>query len=116
MNYRYFKLSEFACKETGENHIEPQFVAVLDEARHRAGFPFHVNSGYRSPNHSKERDKEKAGMHTTGKAADIAVADGVQKYKIVQIFIVLGFTGIGVGKDFVHGDLREGQRVMWDYS
>lgn len=111
----YFKLSEFACKETGENRISPEFVAGLDELRERCGFPFVITSGYRSPIHSKEAKKDKPGMHTKGIAADIYVESGVQRRAVVAHALDLGYGGIGVAKTFVHVDKREGQPVMWTY-
>ena len=31
--YKYFKLDDFKCQETGENEIDPEFVMKLDELR-----------------------------------------------------------------------------------
>lgn len=112
---KYFKLSEFACKETGENKIDHEFVAALDELRERCNFPFVITSGYRSPKHSVEAAKERPGRHSEGIAADIQVSYGVQRHKVVEHAIDLGFTGIGVAKTFVHVDQREGQHVLWTY-
>ena len=113
---RHFKLSEFQCHETGENHIKPEFIGKLDDLREVCGFPFVITSGYRSPRHSKEVDKPGGpGQHSAGIAADIAVGDGVQRWMIVQHAMDLGFTGIGAAKTFIHVDLREGQQVLWTY-
>ena len=40
-------------------------------------------------------------------AADIKVTDGIQRFKIVEQAISLGFTGIGVASSFVHVDIRD---------
>jgi uncharacterized protein YcbK (DUF882 family) len=80
-------------------------------------FPFVITSGYRSPQHSVEKDKLTKGRHTLGIAADIAVSNGYQRYKIVEKAIELGFKGIGVANSFVHVDLRNTDTpVMWTYS
>ena len=56
------------------------------------------------------------GTHTRGIAADIAVSDGFQRMNIVHEALKMGvFTGIGVHKDFIHLDMREGTPVMWTY-
>jgi uncharacterized protein YcbK (DUF882 family) len=115
MTYKYFNLEEFACKETGENFIKPEFVERLDMLRGVCGFAFKINSGYRSPEHSAEKDKDEPGTHTEGIAADIAVTNGWQRFVIVSKAIEHGFNGIGVGKDFVHLDDRSGFGVMWVY-
>lgn len=113
--FKYFDFSEFACKETGENHINPNFVARLDMLREKCGFPFTITSGYRSPEHSKEAVKEKPGRHSKGDAADIHVADGIQRRKLVHEALKMGFGGIGVANTFVHVDGREATPVMWTY-
>ena len=57
MSYKYFTEEEFACQETGENKIVPEFVERLDELREACNFPFHITSGYRSSEHSIEKAK-----------------------------------------------------------
>ena len=115
MNLKYFDIKEFDCKETGENHMQPAFLKKLDKLRDVCGFPFVVTSGYRSPNHSVERNKKTTGKHTQGIAADIATSDGSVRYKIIEEALKLGFTGIGVAKTFIHLDTREGTPVIWSY-
>ena len=115
VTYKYFKLEDFACSDTGENEIQDEFVKKLDELREACGFPFIVTSGYRSPNHPIEAKKSSPGTHAQGIAADIAVNGGVQRRKIVHSAIILGFKGIGVDKSFVHVDTRKGTPVMWSY-
>lgn len=115
---KYFDISEFDCKHTGRNEMQKHFLQALDELRKRCGFPFKVTSGYRDPSHPVEARKERPGTHTEGIAADIAVADGIQRRKIVEEAIKMGFGGIGVAKTFVHVDARlhlENPMVMWTY-
>ena len=111
----YFEREEFACKETGENLIEDRFIYRLDELRERCGFPFVITSGYRSPQHSIEAAKATPGQHTTGRAADIAVNGGVQRYMLLHEAFAMGFRGIGVHQDFIHVDERLSQPVSWPY-
>ena len=115
--YRYFELEDFACHETGENFILPSFVNRLDNLRDVCGFPFIVNSGYRSPKHSAEVSKPAGsrGQHTLGMAADIAVRNAEQRYLIVKHATALNFTGIGIAKSFVHVDTRATTPVIWTY-
>ena len=113
--FKYFKLSDFACQETGENEIDIDFVRELDELREACGFPFIITSGYRSPKHSIEANKSSPGTHAQGIAADIRVSDGVQRLAIVENALQQGFTGIGVAKTFVHVDIRKTTPVMWVY-
>ena len=54
-DFKYFKLEDFNCQETGENEMSRDFIHKLDELREACGFPFIITSGYRSPNHSIEK-------------------------------------------------------------
>lgn len=112
----FFSHSEFDCKETGENKMQPEFLQRIDLLRKACGFPFVITSGYRSPTHSKEAHKPTPGTHAKGIASDIAVRNGAQRAKIVECAIALGFNGIGVAKSFVHVDTRKGMRVLWCYQ
>ena len=116
MNFKYFKLSDFDCHQTGENKMKAEFVHRLDELRERCGWPFIVTSGYRSLNHGVEkRKKNGGGTHTKGIAADIRVLYGKQRHEIVKNAMAMGFTGIGIAKTFVHIDDRQDTPVMWSY-
>jgi len=115
----YFTREEFACQYTGENKISDRLLLKLDLLRARCGFPFVITSGYRSEDHPIEARKERPGTHAQGIAADIKVTDGIQRFKIVEEAIAMGFSGIGVARDFVHVDIRSldtnESPVMWTY-
>ena len=115
MSFKYFSRDEFKCSETGNNEIQDEFVHALDKLREECGFPFAITSGYRDPSHSVEAKKEKAGQHTLGIAADIAVSGGSQRFIIVSKAMELGFSGIGVARTFVHVDIRTSQPEIWCY-
>jgi uncharacterized protein YcbK (DUF882 family) len=101
--------------------MDTVFIHKLDNLRESCGFPFIITSGFRSKDHSIERnkDQEKAGTHAQGIAADIKVTDGTQRYKIVAEAIKMGFSGIGVASNFIHVDIRDldtnESPVMWTY-
>jgi uncharacterized protein YcbK (DUF882 family) len=117
MDFRYFKIEDFACTQTAENEIQWDFVSALDDLRGVCGFPFIITSGYRSPSHSIEARKEKPGQHAQGNAADIKVSNGLERYTIVSNAIKLGiFKGIGVSRSFIHVDTRDSDPVIWTYS
>jgi len=115
VEYKYFKIEDFDCQETGENKIDPEFVRKLDELREACGFPFVITSGYRSPKHSIESAKARPGTHSQGIAADIRVNGGAQRHKIIKAAMIMGFNGIGVAKTFVHVDTRDSESVVWSY-
>ena len=112
---KYFKIEEFNCQETGNNLMKPLFLERLDELRDRCGFPFVITSGYRDPTHSIEAAKPKPGTHAQGIAADIQVVDSVQRHTLLTNAFLLGFSGIGVDKSFIHVDIRDTQPVTWVY-
>lgn len=105
----------FTCQETGEQGIDEAFVDELDKLREICGFPFVVNSGYRSAKHSREALKDKPGTHNKGIAADIKITNGSRRYVIVKRAIAMGFTGIGIAETFVHVDTRKSTPVIWIY-
>ena len=113
---KYFDISEFDCKETGENEMNALFLSMLDKLREDCGFPFVITSGYRSVNHSAEINKlNGGGTHTKGIAADIAVSGGSQRMKVVKEALSMGFSGVGVANGFVHVDIRDSIPVIWTY-
>ena len=112
---KYFTLSEFDCKQTGENEMDEDFLEKLDTLRELCGFPFKITSGYRSPKHSIEAAKASPGKHSEGIAADIYTSNSNQRYKIVKFATELGFKGIGIADNFVHVDTRTTTSVIWTY-
>ena len=118
-DFKYFKIEDFNCQETGENGMDVEFIHKLDQLREACGFPFIITSGFRSKDHSIEKRKEKAGTHAQGIAADIKVSGGNQRYKIVEQAIQQGFTGVGIARGFIHVDSRvigaDKAPVMWCY-
>lgn len=112
---RYFNLKEFNCKHTGRNDMQPEFLDMIDELRHRVGFPFIITSGYRDATHPVEASKERPGTHAQGIAADIRASDGSQAYAIMKEAFAMGFTGIAYGNGFVHLDIRATTPVSWRY-
>ena len=50
LNLKYFKLSEFDSPDQvgSGKKMNKKFLEKLDYARHNAGIPFKINSGYRT--------------------------------------------------------------------
>ena len=116
MSLKHFTREEFDCQVTGTNNMEMAFLEKLDELRAYCGFPFVITSGYRHPTmHPIEKKKEVPGTHAQGIAADIKITNAVDRLKLVKAALSLGFTGVGVAKDFIHVDTRGTTPVMWTY-
>ena len=113
-DFKYFKIEDFDCKETGENEISVDFIHSLDQLREACKFPFVVTSGYRSKEHSVEKRKQNPGTHAQGIAADIKVSGGGQRLAIVKHASAMGMS-VGVAKTFVHVDIRKTPAMCWCY-
>lgn len=121
---RYFTYSEFDQKGmegSGEIYMDRRFLSYLDALRHKCGFPFIVTSGYRTPEYNARISSTGlTGPHTTGKAADIAVARG-NAYTLLQHAMDLDcFRGIGINQKgkgrFIHLDsIERDYKTIWSY-
>ena len=75
---RYFNYHEFDSPDaigSGEQMMDDVFLSVLDKARHLAGIPFRINSGYRTPEHNRKVGRNKSSSHLRGLACDIHCVD-----------------------------------------
>ena len=120
-NIRYFKAHEFYCKCgecVEEEHMDSNFITLLDEMRHKAGRGFTINSGWRCRNHPEEKKKDKPGAHNQGTAVDIKVSGGSERFEIIQLGLAVGMVGIGVANSFVHvdsGHKTSPRPMAWKY-
>ena len=121
-SYPNFSASEFDCRHTGRNEMQPEFLEKLQLLRNQYARPMFINSGYRDPSHPVEAPKAQPGVHTLGLAADIAV-DRNDAYKLLKVALQLGFLGIGVqqkgGGRFIHLDMAPPtdflRPTIWSY-
>ncbi len=107
--------TKLACSCCGRYEISQESLDRLQEVRDYCRRPLRITSGYRCENHEAEVNKSKPGTHNQGIAFDISVANGRERYQLVQAGIKLGFNGIGIAKTFVHLDTRKGVPVIWTY-
>lgn len=101
--------------------ISPELVALLDAIRVRAGKPVRIVSGYRSYLRNKQvyaarGQKPTESQHSSGKAADIAIA-GMSGLQMAKLALEAGGPdlAIGVGRADVHVDVR-GKPLQWSYA
>lgn len=108
--YPNFAAHEFACPKTGRADMCPVFMKKLQTLRDEYGDVITPTSGYRDPEYNNAISTTGLnGVHTLGKAVDIAIHSGVHAHRILEIALRLGFTGIGIrrkkdGHDFIHLD------------
>ena len=116
---KHFKSEEFnqrGLPGSGDK-MDMDFINLLEKCRELAGIPFHINSGYRSPQSNKLVGGASESAHLKGMAADIKVQDGRQRFQIIEAAIKVGFTRIGVNASFIHldNDPTLPQDVIWTY-
>lgn len=117
-----FTPGEFACKCCGQEGIDLEFVAKLQELRSKVGIPLKISSGYRCKNHPNEVNKKIPGSHNEGLAADI-LCNGADAHKILSMALELKFSGIGVNMKgdwnsrFLHLDMsqKKTRPTIWSY-
>lgn len=119
--FRHFTFSEFdqpGLPGSGRTHMSVAFIQKLDDARERAGVPFIITSGYRSPAYNATLANAVAdSAHTKGLAADIA-AVGPMRLTVARALYKAGIRRFGFGSTFVHADVdaSKPQNVVWGYS
>jgi len=91
---------------------------MLDDARHKAGIPFVITSGYRCPSHNRAVGGVANSAHTKGLAADIACSDERSRGYIIGALYEASFNRIGIHPDFIHVDDDDSKSadVVWLYK
>ena len=116
---RYFDISEFdSPDEPGSGqYMDDEFLEMLDNARHMAGIPFIINSGYRTKEHNRKVGGRSNSAHLAGFAADISATTSRQRMWIVGSLLEAGFNRIGIASTFIHvdNDPTKPEEVMWTY-
>lgn len=106
---KYFKMSEFACRDgcempaSARDNIEALVEAVLDPVREKFGKPITVNSGYRCPRHNAAVGGVPNSQHMRGEAADISAGSIQATREVGKIIERLGeFDQLIYYPTFVH--------------
>ena len=120
LNLKYFKLSEFDSPDQvgSGKKMNKKFLEKLDYARHNAGIPFKINSGYRTEARNTLVGGRVGSSHLKGLAVDIAYKGSRERYIILDSLLNVGITRVGIGKTFLHCDLdnSKDQDVIWLYK
>jgi len=116
--WKYFKLTE----STGSNghtvsELNKGLVDKLDIVRGECGFPFIINSGYRTPTeNSLLKDSVKDSSHILRLAVDIKCIDSTKRMKIISSAFLHGFKRIGIHSQYIHLDLDNSKSSsIWLY-
>jgi uncharacterized protein YcbK (DUF882 family) len=109
------KLFSCSCGECNAKP-SPRLLFLLQEARKYAGIPFMINSGPRCPEHNAKEGGSVTSEHITGEAADIRCLNSMDRFTMIQAALHVGFTRVGISKDFIHLGVRNSQQsVVWLY-
>lgn len=116
---KYFKPEEFKrCQPSCDiDQMEPELLRLLDLLREKVHFPIVLNSAYRSVEYEKQMGRSGSSAHTLGQAVDIRCTSVSRRFKIVKAAFEVGFTRIGIDKNFIHLDtsLTHDDFVLWLY-
>jgi zinc D-Ala-D-Ala carboxypeptidase len=125
---RYFTIDEFDSTGKGEKgtgvNMRVQTLKMLDEARHIAGVPFRINSGFRTKQHNDDLAKNKAlkvdpnSAHLRGYAADIHVNNRADQNIKIKALYQAGFRRFGFSETFIHVDNDPSKKEIssWVYD
>jgi hypothetical protein len=122
----YLKPHEFDSPDkpgSGEDNMNMKFIAKLYKARIKAGIPFVISSGYRTPERNEILKKRgykvsNNSPHLRGNASDIKIENSFQRFIILKALFDVGFKRLGFGDGFIHCDCEtkdKAQEVCWDY-
>lgn len=119
----YFTYDEFdsPLQDGSGQLMDKGFLYMLNSARHIAGVPFRITSGFRIEQDIERIEKagykvSKNSSHLKGLAADIACEDGLNRLKIVSALLEAGFKRIGIAKTFIHCDTDPDKpNAIWTY-
>lgn len=88
------KWNYFTDDET--KNLDTEFVARLDMARHRAGVPFVITSGYRTPEQNFAVGGVSGSSHEKGLAVDLHCRNSNQLWHILDGLYSVGFNRVGI--------------------
>lgn len=123
---RYFTHEEFdSPDEPGSGqHMDRQFLRMLDNARHVAGVPFRISNGggfrteaYNTLLCKRNPRASKNSSHKLGLAADILTPDLQTRYAVLTGLFRVGLNRVGIAKGFIHvdDDPAKAEDVCWVY-
>jgi len=91
-----------------------RLAQALEKVRAEMGVPISITSGFRNAATNKAVGGATKSRHMVGDAADITIGKHDRR-KLLQAAINAGFRGIGLGKTFLHVDLRP-VKTVWPYQ
>lgn len=112
-----FPEDELTCKcGCGFSDMSPKLLVLLQALRYVLGFPLTITSACRCESHNRAVGGYPSSRHKLGQAIDISTKNMTAgaKQRLLEFALFLGFKGIGIGKDFIHLDVRDNPAI-WTY-
>lgn len=106
--------NEFACPCCRIAGCKTSAIMALRELEAEWGEKLKITSSFRCDTHNKKIGGAPKSRHLAGDAFDILMPKS-QQVKFVLLAQKHGFRGIGIGKTFVHIDMRE-KATAWAYA
>lgn len=116
---RYFTDDEFkrATPACSLSDMDEKLIECLDYARALCGFPFIINSAYRSRSYEVAHGRHGTSSHCKGLAVDIRCCSDSLRLDIVKSLLRAGFRRIGIAKTFIHADIDPDKpKCIWLYE
>jgi len=96
--------------------LSSELIDRLEYARALCGFPFKVNSAYRSVDYEHNQGRSGTSSHCRGLAVDISCYDSERRYVLLQNLLRAGFNRLGVATTYIHADIdRTKPSCVWLY-
>jgi uncharacterized protein YcbK (DUF882 family) len=92
-------------------------LQIIDKARDLFAKPIHINSGMRTVERNALVGGSKNSSHLRGLAIDVACDNSRDRFRLIEIFMLLGINRIGIAKTFIHIDIdpEKDHDVIWTY-
>jgi uncharacterized protein YcbK (DUF882 family) len=115
---QHFMLSEFwcpCCHQVDEKNAAA-LAHALENVHALFSQPMLINSSFRCPSYNVKAGGKADSQHLTGRAADICCIADSDRFALAAALIDSGFRCIGIGKTFIHADLRTPTLpLLWIY-
>ena len=116
---KHFKISEFDSPDevgSGER-MDANVLQMIDQARTIFGKPIRVNSGVRTIAQNDKVGGSKSSSHLKGYAIDVSCDNSADRFRLIEILLLVGFNRLGIAKTLIHvdNDPNKSKNVIWVY-